>query len=257
MNHFWLPEVASAHGGQIDHVILLTHYLMAILFVGWSAYFIYTLIRFRQSKNPKADFRGVTGSFSTYVEVGVVIAEIVLLVGFSIPLWAKLVVELPDPKNATEIRVVGEQFVWNIHYPGLDGKFGKTKPDLVDAASNPLGLDSSDPNSKDDLTTVNQMHVPLGKPVLVYITSKDVIHSFSLTEMRVKHDAIPGMSLPVTFTPIKIGNWEIACAQLCGLGHYRMRGYLTVETQETFNAWMKSQLETKTTSDEAGDSFFD
>ncbi len=259
MNHFWLPEVASAHGEKIDQVIILTHYLMAVLFVGWSVYFVYALFRFRQSKNPKADYRGVKSHFSTYIEVAVVVAEVVLLVVFSIPLWAKLVVDLPDPKNATEVRVVGEQFAWNIHYPGPDGKFGKTSPDLVNAATNPLGLDPKDPSGLDDVTNVNQMHVPVGKPVLVHITSKDVIHCFALQQMRVKHDAIPGMSIPVTFTPIKTGNWEIACAQLCGLGHYRMRGFLIVEAQETFDTWIKTQVEAKTkaTSGGGGGGFWD
>ena len=176
---------------------------------------------------------------STYVEVGVIIAEAVLLLGFSIPLWAERVNQFPAESEATVVRVIGQQFAWNIHYPGPDGKFGKTDPKLVDAQSNPIGLDRSDPAAADDVVTVNQLHLPVGKPAIIHISSLDVIHSFALQEMRVKQDAIPGMSTPVWFIPTVTSDdmkkrkgdekwsYEISCAQLCGLGHYRMRGYVT------------------------------
>ena len=139
--------------------------------------------------------------------------------------------------------MVAEQFAWNIHYPGADGVFGTTRLDLVDAEFNPLGLDRDDPYAVDDITTINQLHIPVNKPVLIQLSSKDVIHSFALPVMRVKQDAVPGMEIPVWFVPIKIGNWEIACAQLCGLGHYRMRGFLTVESAEDYEAWLAAEAE--------------
>jgi cytochrome c oxidase subunit 2 len=139
---------------------------------------------------------------------------------------------------------VGEQFAWNIHYPGPDGKFGRTDNTLV-SAENPLGLDRKDPDAKDDLVTPNQLHLPVDRPVLVRLSSKDVIHSFGLYEMRVKQDAIPGMQIPVWFTPTRVGEYEISCSQLCGLGHYRMRGFVTVESQADFQAWLKDQAKTQ------------
>lgn len=236
-----LPPLASAHGAEIDYMIFLLHILVLVLFTGWAIYFIIVLLKFNKSKNPKANYKGVTNHYSTYIEAGVAVAEVVLLVGFSIPFWAKAVSALPTDKNPLEIRVVAEQFAWNIHYAGADGKFGKTNFQYFDKQSNPLGLDPKDPASKDDIVTINQLHLPVNKQVLIHLSSKDVIHCFSLNVMRVKQDAVPGMTIPVWFTPIRTGNFEIACAQLCGLGHYRMKGYLTVSTEEEFNKWLAEQ----------------
>ena len=171
------------------------------------------------------------------------LVEAILLIGFSIPLWADRVEGFPAPADATQVRVVAEQFAWNIHYPGPDGVFGRTDVKLIDLQANPLGLDREDPAAKDDVTTINQLHLPVGRPVLIQLSSKDVIHSFALQEMRVKQDVIPGTMIPVWFVPTvtseemqqRKGNpewsYEISCAQLCGLGHYRMRGYMTIHTR--------------------------
>ena len=257
-----LPVAASAHAGEVDHTMVLVHVLMALLFVGWIAFFLYALYRFRKSRNPVADYAGVKSHTSTYLEIAVAVAEAVLLIGFSIPLWAKRVDAFPPETDATVVRVVGEQFAWNIHYPGPDGKFGKTDITLIDLQSNPLGLDRSDPDAKDDITTVNQLHLPVGKPAIVKLSSKDVIHSFNLTEFRVKQDAIPGLVIPLWFIPTittddmrkQLGEedfvYEIACAQLCGLGHYSMRGYVTIDTSEQFQAWFDSE-ETKLSGEDA------
>jgi len=235
-----LPPEASAHAHDIDQLISLLHWLMFILFAGWGIFYVYTLMRFRKSKNPTADYIGVKSHTSSYLEIIVAVIEVVLLIGFSIPLWATRVNQFPKEKDAVVIHVVAEQFAWNVHYPGKDGKFGKRDIHLVDA-DNPLGLDRTDPDAKDDITTINQLNLPLNKPVIIYITSKDVIHSFKLPVMRINQDAIPGQITPVWFTPILAGDYEIACAQLCGLGHYRMRGYMTIQTQEEFDAWLAEQ----------------
>ena len=109
------------------------------------------------------------------------------------------------------------------------------------SADNPLGLDRSDPTAKDDITTINQLNLPIDRPVLIHLSTKDVIHSFGLYEMRVKQDAIPGMSIPVWFIPNREGQYEIACSQLCGLGHFRMRGYVTIQSAADFQSWMADQ----------------
>jgi cytochrome c oxidase subunit 2 len=254
-----LPKVsASTQGPAIDHVISLTHWLMLILFVGWGIFFIYTLIRFRSSKNTKAEYSGVKNHYSSYLEAGVAVIEVALLFGFAFPIWASRVNDVPIDKEAVQIRVVGQQFAWNIHYPGPDGVFGNSSVDLVDEAENPIGLDRSDDFAKDDVVTVNQLHIPVNTPINISLSTKDVIHSFSLTELRVKQDAIPGMEIPVWFeatmtteeflkTTIGTGRegkgFEIACAQLCGLGHYRMKGFLTVHNDEGYSAWLQKELE--------------
>ena len=236
-----MPELASAHGYEIDFMIFIVHVFMLILFVGWGVFFFYCLFKFNHWANPKADYHGVQSHRSTYLEAIVVVIEVILLVGFSIPFWIKQVNNYPDRKDVVELRINAEQFAWNVHYPGLDGIFGKTDVQFFDKQSNPMGLDPNDPNGKDDFTAINQLHIPIGKPAIIHLTSRDVVHSFFIPQMRARQDTIPGMSIPVWFTPIKTGKYEIACAQLCGLGHYRMKGFVTVESQEDFDKWYASQ----------------
>ena len=204
LNYLGLPAAASAHAAEIDRMIVLVHWLMVVLFVGWGAFFLYVLVRFRRRANPTASYTGTKGGLSKGVEVGVAIVEASLLVFFAIPAWARRVNAFPGPGEAVVVRVVAEQFAWNMHYPGADGRFGRTDGKLV-SADNPLGLDRADPEAKDDLVTINQLNLPVDRPVLVHLSSKDVIHSFGLYEMRVKQDAIPGMDIPVWFVPNRVG----------------------------------------------------
>jgi cytochrome c oxidase subunit II len=254
-----LPPLAATHGSQIDSLIGWTHVFMLVLFVGWSSYFVYALMRFRRSRNPVANYKGTTSHTSSYLEVGVLVVELVLLFGFSIPLWAARVDRRPAESDALVVNVTGEQFAWNVRYPGADKVFGKTDLKLIDLQTNPLGVDRSDPPAKDDVVTLNQLYLPVNTPVIVKLRSKDVIHSFGVPEFRVKQDAIPGLTIPIWFVPdvttaemrTRTGKaefqYEIACAQLCGLGHYRMRGFVTVLSAEEFWKWMaekvKEQLE--------------
>ena len=235
----YMPIDASQHGPALDSLNALVHWLMLALFIFWGAYFAYVLWRYNAKRQPRADYRGMQSHWSTYSEAGVAIVEVVLLVAFSIPLWSKWATPPESRQNALEVRLTAEQFAWNVQYPGKDNVFGKRDVKYV-SSTNPIGLDPNDPSGKDDIVTLNQLHVELNRPVLVHVASKDVIHSFSLPVMRVKQDAIPGMEVPIHFTPVKAdttGNWEIACAQLCGLGHYRMRGQLFVHPHDDFVAW--------------------
>ncbi len=249
-----LPPLASAHGGQIDGLIGWTHVFMLILFVGWGGFFAYALVRFRRSRHPVANYTGAKSHTSSYLEVAVAVVEAVLLVGFSIPIWAARVDRMPSASESLVVQVTGEQFAWNVHYAGPDGKFGRTDIKLIDLQSNPLGLDRSDPAAKDDVTTLNQLYLPVNRPIIVRLRSKDVIHSFNVPQLRVKQDAIPGLTIPIWFVPnvttaemrTRTGNpefqYEIACAQLCGLGHYRMRAFVTVQSAEDFQKWMEEKV---------------
>ena len=236
-----LPVAASAQAPAIDQIIVIVHWLMLTMFVGWALFLLYVLVRFRRGAHPRATYEGVSGRWPKLVEAGVLAAEVVLLVFFSIPTWSARVDAFPAVQESTVVRVVSEQFVWNIHYPGPDRVFGRTTLQLV-SADNPLGLDPMDPAAKDDLWTQNQMNLPVGRPVIVLLSSKDVVHSFALPQMRVKQDAIPGVEQRIWFTPTQTGEWEIVCAQLCGLGHYRMRGFYSVQTQADFDAWFAEQV---------------
>jgi cytochrome c oxidase subunit 2 len=236
-----LPVLASQQGQEVDHVILLLHGLMIALFVGWLAFFIYTMIRFRRSRNPKADYRGARSHTSTYLEGAVALLEGVLLVGFSIPFWARAVEAFPKESESTVIRVTAEQFSWQARYPGPDGVFGRQDPKFL-SAENPLAIDQEDPHAKDDFyPAANEIVVPVDKPVIIQLTSKDVVHSFKVSPLRITQDAIPGLLIPIHFTPNRKGRYQIQCAQLCGNSHYFMRGFFSVVSSEEYATWQMRQ----------------
>ena len=236
-----LPVLASEHGKDVDRLIVFIHYLMIVLFVGWLLYFAYALYRFHHKRNPRADYRGVKNHASSYLEVAVAAVEGVLLMGLAVPLWARAVDKFPAAKDSTVIQIVAQQFDWNVRYPGKDGVFGKQDMRWV-SATNVFGVDPNDPAGKDDVQDTTQIHVVGNKPVIAYISSKDVIHSFKIIAMRVTQDAIPGMRIPIHFTPTRTGIYQINCAQLCGNGHFGMsRGQLVVQSQEDFDHWLASK----------------
>ncbi len=251
----WLPVNASEHGPALDEMTALVHWMMLVLFVGWAIYFLYVLFRFRAGANPRASYSGTQSHFSSYIEVGIAVVEVVLLVFFAIPAWARWIDPADSGGEPFEVRVVAQQFQWNVHYAGPDGVFGRTAIDLI-TITNPVGLDRDDPYGRDDVLSPNQLHLPVDRPITVLLSSLDVIHSFGLTQMRVKQDVVPGLLIPVRFKPVMVTPeesrlpacngtktcWEITCAQLCGLGHFRMRGFYFIDTQEDFDTWMAAQV---------------
>lgn len=239
-----LPVNVSAHGAPIDKLIIVLHIFMITLFIGWLIFLIFTLIKFRARPGHKANYKVNHFKAPTYLEVGIALFEVFLLLAFSIPVVKHLRYTFPDEKDALQVRIVSEQFAWNVHYAGLDNKFGRTDPSLI-GSGNQIGLDEDDPASEDDIILTNQLHIPVNKPVVAHLTSKDVIHSFSLPVMRVKQDAIPGTSIPVWMEANQTGKFQIACAQLCGLGHYRMKGTFQIREQEDFDKWLKKKVDKK------------
>ena len=235
----YLPPNYSSHGHHVDNLIVWTHYLMFVLFVGWGIYFIYTLFKFRESNNDKASYKGVTSHYSTYVEGGVILFEAFLIFALALPKWQDLKINIEKPQNIPitqsvydlrenfleiegveqddistffpdneinkdkqVIHVISQAFNYNVHYPGPDGKFGPRHRHLVnDGEGEYIGLDWNHPDSKDDIVLLDELILEVGKPVLIYLTSKDVIHSFFLPEFRVKQDAIPGQRVAIFFTP--------------------------------------------------------
>lgn len=236
-----LPPLASENGHDVDNLIIYVHMLMIALFIGWIIYFIYAVCRFHHTRNPKADYVGVRNHASSYIEVAVAGVEALLLVCVAVPLWSKAVDKFPSAADSTVIQVVAQQYAWNARYAGRDGIFGRQDMKFV-ASDNVFGVDSSDPNGKDDIQTLNDIHVVVNKPVIVYLSSKDVIHDLKIISMRVCQDAIPGLRIPVWFKPNQIGRYQINCAQLCGPGHAAMTGgFVTVESQADFDKWIASK----------------
>jgi cytochrome c oxidase subunit 2 len=214
---------------------------MAIQAAAWGAFFIYCLYRFRASRNAAASSRALKPTLPILAIAFVIIGDAVLLATAALPAWLDRA-RMPDPSlSPLEVRVVAEQFAWNVHYPGPDGRFGPTN-DLLITASNPLGIDRRAEAASDDIGLQNILNVPVARPVVVHLSSRDVVHSFTLNEMRVRQDATPGLTVRTWFTPTSTGRWEIACSQLCGLGHYRMRGSFSVLSPEDWSAWQAREV---------------
>jgi cytochrome c oxidase subunit 2 len=236
-----VPAAGSEHAAALDAVLWAVHVHLGIQAAAWGAFFVYCLVRFRQKRHPVASHAGVSTLIPAVAIGAVIVGDAVLLATTALPAWWERTAAPPVDRAPLEIRVVAEQFAWNIHYPGPDGRLGLTRPELI-GASNPLGIDRRDEAARDDIGLLNQLMLPLGRPIVVQLTSRDVVHSFTLNEMRVRQDATPGLVVRTWFTPIRTGRWEIACSQLCGLGHYRMRGEYAVLTAEEWDQWLQTEL---------------
>lgn len=235
----WLPEGVSTSAPLIDRVFYAVLAITGIAFVLVQGVLVFFLIKYRRRKGRAASY--IHGNH--WVEVvwtAIPAAILVALAFYSQRVWSY--VRGTPPKADVQVEVIAQQFAWNIHYPGTDNVFGKTDPALVDEAGNPVGLDKNDPNAKDDIVTVNQLHIPVGKIVLIHLKSKDVIHSFFVPQFRMKLDAVPGITGHLWVSATKTGNYEIACAELCGNSHYRMRGFLVIDTPDGFQKWLEQTL---------------
>lgn len=238
-NYSWgLPVAASTIAKDIDFGIYLIHAAMIFIFVAWGIFFTYLLIRYRRREGVRAQVGHENAMMSLLPDFAVLIFEIGLIAFYAIPKWSRIKMSTPDPAKSNVLHLMAEQFAWDVQYPGADGKFGK-KDSLLVNSSNPMGIDPADPASADDVVTVNELHIPIGKPTLLTLTSKDVIHSFFIPEFRIKQDAIPGMAIPVWFEPTMTGKFELVCAQLCGVGHATMRADVIVHSPEDYAKWLK------------------
>lgn len=215
---FWLqlPEGVSSYAGTMDGLFYLILWITGIIFVLVEMLLLIFLFRYRHREGRRAHYTHGNNRLEVIWTILPAIICVVLAL-LSRRTWADIKQRMPE--GALTVEVTAEQFAWNIRYPGPDGKLG----------------------TPDDVLSLNQMHVPVGRPVVVALRSKDVIHSFFLPEFRVKQDAVPGMTTRIWFDAMRTGNWEIACAELCGLGHYRMKGFLTVDTPEDFEKWLTAQ----------------
>lgn len=237
----FMPVAASAHAAALDGVLRAVHVHMAIQAIAWAAFLVYCLIRFRRASGRGVSHQGLPPLLPAIAIGLVVVGDAVLLATSALPVWFARSSAPPSMPAAVEVRVVAEQFAWNIQYPGPDRIFGRTSPALV-SASNPLGIDRTDAAARDDVGLLNTLMLPVGHPVVLHLTARDVIHSFTLNDMRVKQDATPGLVVRTWFTPTLTGKWEIACSQLCGLGHYRMRGEYSVVGENEWNRWLAAEV---------------
>ena len=247
-DQFWFPTLSSVHGAAVDQVFVAVLIATGIAFIVVQGLLGFFVLRYGSGgsddragywhDNPKAEA----------ILIGITALTLTVLVFMGQRVWAD--VYFADPaENALVVEVTGQQFQWVMRYPGPDGEFGRIDTSLV-TDTNYIGLDRSDPAGMDDIMTLNDMHVVVDRQVRVQLRATDVIHDFHLPNHRVKQDAVPGMTVESRFTPIETGAFEIACAELCGLGHYRMKGALTVDaTEADFQEWLQEQLQFQTADD--------
>ena len=239
---WWLPVGASAATAWIDHQFALTFVIMGIVFVAAQFALGYVVWKYRETPNspPVSYSHG-----NTTLEVTWTLLTTVLFVGLNLmgsTVWASQRFDPPEA-GAVQVEVTGMQFAWYFRYPGADGTYARTKPSLMDPSAGgeaAVGLDPNDPSSKDDVVT-GTMYLPVNREVDLSIRSVDVIHNFFVPQLRFKQDAVPGLNIHMHFKPIEIGEYEIACAELCGLGHYKMHGVVHVVSQEDFDKWLAAR----------------
>ncbi len=233
-----ITECGSVHGELVDNLLELVHWFMLLLGIGWSIFIVYVLWRYNRRNHPKADYSGVQGHASSHIEVGVIVMEVVLLLGFAFPLWAQQTDGIPADADV-QVRAIAQQYNWTFHYTGADGKFGNTNPYFY-SSSNNAGIDPDDPNGKDDIIA-SELYVPLNKKIVIGVTSKDVIHNLALVRARVTTDAVPGQLNRIWFIPTTVGKSEIICGQLCGPGHGVMKGLMNIVSDKDYADWTKEQ----------------
>jgi len=235
---WWFPPPISAHGADYDQHFNRTLLVTGIIFFLAQVALGYVIVRFRDNGGRARYSHG-----HNTLEVLWTSAAAVLFVGLVLTgsrIWAN-VHFAPAPAGALPIQALGKQFAWSFRYPGPDGKFGRTDLKLVnDEGGNPFGLDDKDPAAKDDIMSAS-LKIPAGRPVVLQLIAQDVIHNFFVRELRLKQDLVPGIVIPFHFQADKPGDYEVACSELCGLGHHQMRSVMNVMPEAEFEKWKKDQ----------------
>lgn len=236
MSPWWWTEIAS-NWGFIDTTIIITFWVTGVVYVAILLFVGFCIWKFRYRADRRSEYEPEDPKLEWWLTVLTSIGVIIMLAPGLIA-W-KQFITVPD--DATEFEVLGQQWQWNYRLPGKDGALGKSDNRNI-TAENPFGIDPKDPNGKDDiLIQADDLHLPIGKPVKVLLRSMDVLHDFYVPQFRGKMDIIPGMVTYFWFTPIRTGNFEILCAELCGVGHHAMRGTVIVDKQGDYDEWLKDQ----------------
>ena len=235
--HWWLTPLASEHGGSIDRLFYITLAITGVLFILLQVSLAALVARFRDRGGDTGATtikRGTENRFAIVAGILILAVDVTI---FTLGESAWFKAWEATPPGTAVVEVTGGQFIWYFRYPGKDGAFGKTSPTLI-TPDNGIGLDEDDTASRDDIVVANELHLVDDTPVALNLRSKDVIHSFYVPNLRVKQDLVPGMQIQLSFVPTEKGEFEIACNQLCGLMHYRMRGRTIVQSREEFDAWL-------------------
>lgn len=240
---------ASDHGEKIDLMMYITLAVTGVVFFITQVLLFWFAFKYQERDGRKAFYFPHNNKLEL-IWTTVPAIFLTILVVFGLKYWFKMTGEAP--KDSVVVEVTGHQFAWEFRYPGSDNTLGKKDYKLTKGA-NSLGVDFSDPASKDDIHVPATMHIPVGKPVKLVINAQDVIHDVGLSHFRMKMDAVPGIPTTMWFTPlytteemkVRTGNpnfvYEISCDQMCGKGHFSMRGVIVVEKEEDYKKWLASQ----------------
>lgn len=241
IRRWWLPEAINTHARAWDTQFGLTLWIIGGVFVAAQVALVWVVLRYRSSPDPVPESGSHGDNRLEWIWTSAAAVVFLGLSALSTAIWAGVHLERAAP-NALRIEAVAKQFAWNFRYTGPDGKFGRTKLELIsDANGNPFGIDDTDENGRDDIA-VAALRVPAGRPILLLLRSRDVIHNFFVREMRIKQDLVPGMEIPLHFTADKPGTYEVACSELCGLGHHQMRTQFIVLEPAAFEQWQRETL---------------
>jgi cytochrome c oxidase subunit 2 len=235
----WYPEIISAHGQSVQRMLDYSLVVSGAFFVLGHAALVWLILSGRRGDADAAERRPLRRAWLLPLIPALGMALLAEGGGIvlGLPAWARYYGDAPP--DAITVEAVGRQFFWTFRYPGADGAWGRTSPTLV-SPDNPIGLDARD-RGADDIVTLNELYVPVDRPVRVALRSYDVIHSFFVPTLRLKQDAVPGMTVSVWFRATQVGDYEIACNRICGLGHYRMKATLHVVSTEAFDNWLRGQ----------------
>ena len=233
----WYLTPLASNWDTIDLTIDITFWVTGFVFVAVNAFMAYAVIKYRYDKNRRSEYEPENTKLELWL-TGVTAVGVAAMLAPGLLVWAEFVTV---PEDAHEVEVVAQQWHWSFRYPGKDGKFGAVESRYV-SDENPFGMERDDPYGQDDiLVSSPTLHVPVDKTLKTNLRSKDVLHNFAVAQFRVKMDMVPGLVSYLWFTPTKVGEYEILCEELCGVGHHTMRGMVVVDTQADFDAWLDSQ----------------
>jgi cytochrome c oxidase subunit 2 len=236
LSPWWWTPIAS-NWGYIDTTLVITFWITGVVFSAVVLFMAYCVWRFRHREGARAHYEPENRKLESWLTVVTALGVAAMLTP-GLFVWSHFV---HAPPEATEAEVVAQQWLWSYRLPGADGKLGKADNRLV-SADNPLGVDPADPAGRDDvIVNAGDLHLPVDKPVKMLLRSIDVLHDFYVPEFRAKMDLVPGMVTYFWLTPTRTGTFDVLCAELCGTGHYQMRGAVMVDAEADYQAWLQEQ----------------
>ena len=232
---YFTPIASNWHA--IDTTIAITFWVTGIVFVGLSVFMGWVIIRYRHREGSRASYQPESKKLEWWLMV-VTAGGVAAMLAPGLLVWADVI---HVPQDAKVIEAMAQQWNWSYRLPGKDGKLGTVHPRFV-TETNPFGLNPADPNGRDDVLVASpELRLPLGEPVKLLLRSKDVLHNFTIAQLRVKMDLVPGLVTYTWFTPIRTGTYDLLCEELCGVGHFAMRGRVVIERPADFQAWVERQ----------------